>query len=134
MPFLRRRKKKPHKMAAAFGKANMSLEAKDWAGLKAFVELGSSLPRFQKNPTRLFFDGRRGEMRKLGEYFTMVWTGLQVPGVPTLTDVRTALSTYTDKTLQPKEQEGVANMMCHDVVTAKRFYVMQMTPMEAAEN
>ncbi|KAG7473187.1 hypothetical protein MATL_G00093020 [Megalops atlanticus] len=123
-----------HKTAAAFGKAKLPLSIQDWNALKGFLEISKSLPGSERRPKTVFFDQAGKEMTRIGLHFTAVWTHLQLPGEPTLTDVRTAISTYTDKALNPKDRERIASAMCRDVQTAKRFYVPEATAEEAAAN
>ncbi|XP_057193190.1 uncharacterized protein LOC130556322 isoform X2 [Triplophysa rosa] len=57
-----------------------------------------------------------------------------LPGCPTFTDVRTSIASHVKFTHAPENRLKLCKFMCHDVRTADKFYVTNLTAKQAVEH
>ncbi|XP_077091694.1 uncharacterized protein LOC143744159 [Siphateles boraxobius] len=80
-----------------------------------------------------FFTSKPSSCKNLNQYFQEAWAGLDLPGAPTFTDVRTSIATHAKNTHSPGDRQKVSRFMCHDTSTADRFYALNLDAKQAAE-
>lgn len=72
-------------------------------------------------------------MKNLNGYLQKAWQEMGLPGRPTFTDVRTAVSAH-GKNLHPADvRKKMATYMCHDEQTADKFYALSLSRAQSRE-
>lgn len=122
-----------HKTSKKFGAAQLFLWSeefewlKDWVGLRNTAKL-----RPGKNNRLVFFTFGKGPAKDLNSYLKSAWRDMGLPGLPTFTDVRTAVSAYT-KTLHPPRVRKNMTDICHKTETADKFYALSLNPTQSRQ-
>uniref|UniRef100_A0AAV2LWX4 Uncharacterized protein n=1 Tax=Knipowitschia caucasica TaxID=637954 RepID=A0AAV2LWX4_KNICA len=122
---------KQHKTQRYFGEASIPLRADEYRwlhtyiGIRGEVEVGSACT---------FFHISSGQpLLKLPTYFKNQWERFGLGPAPNFNMLRSSVATYSKRQHGRKCYERVATFMCHDPITAKRFY-QASDPAEEAFN
>ncbi|CAK6978026.1 uncharacterized protein LOC115570283 [Scomber scombrus] len=114
-----------HKTAQSYGPASVTLSEELYQHLLDYMDQSKCLPGREKGPATAFFNRLGGTYERMGDNFTREWRRFGLPGSPTLSDIRTAISTAVEHNLDQKERMDVHRSMCHDTATATRFYAIR---------
>ncbi|XP_019211339.1 uncharacterized protein LOC102079580 isoform X3 [Oreochromis niloticus] len=112
---------KQHKTQRYHGEAAVPLYKNEYTWLqrynhiREYIEGGSEASTF-------FHSSSGGVLHRLPEFFKAAWEMMNLGIVPTFNMIRSSCSTYAKRQLGRKSYDRVATFMCHDAVTAKRFY------------
>ncbi|KAI2647251.1 hypothetical protein H4Q32_026407 [Labeo rohita] len=68
------------------------------------------------------------------EYGWEAWKSMGLPGCPTFTDIRTSIASHAKFTHSNKNRLKISKFMCHDVKTADKFYVTNLSAQQAMEH
>lgn len=104
----------------------------------------------------LFFNSSGDEITRMGAFVSRVWSECGLPGSPTLTDIRTAISThvclyvcmYINKLIKTfsisiklfflpltfEDRQKVSQAMAHDITTAGSFTYLRPLPNKPEES
>ncbi|XP_041918422.1 uncharacterized protein LOC121682370 [Alosa sapidissima] len=122
-----------HKTSGSFGRAKLTVTKELWGHLKQFLGLRPKLPGYQFRPSTVFFSCSGAEMLTMGKCVTTAWRYIGLPGKPNLTDIRTAICTYTERNLEDSERKKVAYGMCHSLETSRKFYVPEASAKDCSK-
>ncbi|XP_057184866.1 uncharacterized protein LOC130551313 [Triplophysa rosa] len=122
---------KTHKTNELYGPAQIILKEEEWA--LRFLHLKDQLPG-GLGAKFLFFVSTPNPCKNLNNYFQEAWKAMGLPGCPTFTDVRTSISSHAKFTHAPENRLKLCKFMCHDVRTADKFYVTNLTAKQAVEH
>ncbi|XP_026010597.1 uncharacterized protein LOC113013696 isoform X4 [Astatotilapia calliptera] len=112
---------KQHKTQRYHGQAAVPLYKNEYTWLqrynhiREYVEGGSEAPTF-------FHSSSGGVLHRLPVFFKAAWEMMNLGIAPTFNMLRSSCSTYAKRQLGRKSYDRVATFMCHDAITAKRFY------------
>ncbi|XP_019211334.1 uncharacterized protein LOC102080074 isoform X1 [Oreochromis niloticus] len=112
---------KQHKTQRYHGQAAVPLYKNEYTWLqrynhiREYIEGGSEAPTF-------FHSSSGGVLHRLPVFFKAAWEMMNLGIAPTFNMIRSSCSTYAKRQLGRKSYYRVATFMCHDAVTAKRFY------------
>ncbi|KAJ8390490.1 hypothetical protein AAFF_G00102870 [Aldrovandia affinis] len=117
-----------HKTNRQFGAAQIYLEPTEYRWMRTWVDL-----RKARGPqNNLFFTMTgKGPAKSLLKFFQAAWAEMGLPGRPTFTDIRTAVSTHNHQINDEEVKKLVADYMCHDLKTQNRFYALHHGVQEA---
>ncbi|XP_013884095.1 uncharacterized protein LOC106532549 [Austrofundulus limnaeus] len=117
-----------HKTTKTFGMAQTYLTKEEFAWLERWVELRTRL-----NPPNDYFIWTMSQtaVKTMGKNLKTVWEEMQLPGSPTFTDIRTAVTTYARNTQNKEVRAQMARLMCHDISTAEKFYAIHLNASQA---
>ena len=82
-----------HKTAQSYGPASVTLSEELYKHLQDYMDQSKCLPGREKGPATAFFNRLGGTYERMGDNFTREWRRFGLPGSPTLSDIRTAIST-----------------------------------------
>ncbi|KAL2102370.1 hypothetical protein ACEWY4_001538 [Coilia grayii] len=117
-----------HKTAKVFGAAQLYLQKDEFAWLERWVSMRPKIKPKAQNDL-VFFTAGKGPMKNLNGYFQQAWAEMGLPGKPTFTDVRTAVSAHGKNLHSAEERAEMAKYMCHDEATADKFYAKRSAEM-----
>ncbi|XP_039528819.1 uncharacterized protein LOC120479993 [Pimephales promelas] len=106
-----------HKTNQAFGAAQMAVTETEYQWMAEFLAMREELVG-GGDAHYFFFTSKPSPCKNLNQYFQEAWAGLELPGTPTFTDVRTSIATHAKNTISPGDRHKVARFMCHDTSTA----------------
>ncbi|XP_025760663.1 uncharacterized protein LOC102079840 isoform X4 [Oreochromis niloticus] len=112
---------KQHKTQRYHGEAAVPLYKNEYTWLqrynhiREYIEGGSEASTF-------FHSSSGGVLHRLLEFFKAAWEMMNLGIAPTFNMIRSSCSTYAKRQLGRKSYDRVATFMCHDAITAKRFY------------
>ncbi|CAM4688133.1 unnamed protein product [Leuciscus chuanchicus] len=121
-----------HKTNQAFGAAQLALGEEEYGWLAEFLAMRKELVG-GSNAHYFFFTSKPSSYKSLNQYFQEAWAGMDLPGTPNFTDLRTSIATHAKNTHSPGDRHKVARFMCHDPSTADRFYALNLDAKQAAE-
>ncbi|CAM4733354.1 unnamed protein product [Leuciscus chuanchicus] len=121
-----------HKTNQAFGAAQLALTEEEYGWLTEFLAMRKELVG-GSDAHYFFFTSKPSSCKNLNQYFQEAWAGMELPGTPTFTDVRTSIATHAKNTHSPGDRHKVSRFMCHDTSTADRFYALNLDAKQAAE-
>lgn len=121
-----------HKTAHVFGAAQLFLLAEEFSWIQRWVALRPSIQPKACNDL-VFFTAGKGPMKNLNGYFQRAWAEMGLPGRPTFTDVRTAVSAHGKNLHSPEVRRLMTTYMCHDEATADKFYALSLSNDQSRE-
>ncbi|XP_065096456.1 uncharacterized protein [Paramisgurnus dabryanus] len=122
-----------HKTNQQFGAAQMSLTGEEYGWMTDFLSMRSLLTGGEE-AKYFFFTSKPNFCRNLNAYFQEAWSSMGLTGTPTFTDIRTSISTHAKNTHTADDRHKVAQFMCHDTVTADRFYALNLDVSQATDH
>ncbi|KAL2102325.1 hypothetical protein ACEWY4_001493 [Coilia grayii] len=108
------------------------LQKDEFAWLERWVSMRPKIKPKAQNYL-VFFTAGKGPMKNLNGYFQQAWAEMGLPGKPTFTDVRTAVSAHGKNLHSAEERAEMAKYMCHDEATADKFYALSLNAKQSAE-
>ncbi|CAM4574788.1 unnamed protein product [Leuciscus chuanchicus] len=81
-----------------------------------------------------FFTSTVNICKKLVTYFREAWKSMGLPGSPSFTDIRSSIASHAKYTHSEDDRMKIAEFMCHDVLTADKFYVTNLSTKQAVEH
>ncbi|XP_016146086.1 uncharacterized protein [Sinocyclocheilus grahami] len=122
-----------HKTNQAFGPAQIALTEEEYRWVQRFFGLKDKLPG-RADAKYLFFTSTLNPCKNLNNYFQDAWKSMGLPGCPTFTDVRTSIASHAKFTHSSEDSMKISKFMCHDVRTADKFYVTNLSAQQAMEH
>ncbi|KAL2102333.1 hypothetical protein ACEWY4_001501 [Coilia grayii] len=121
-----------HKTAKVFGAAQLYLHKEEFGWLERWVAMRPKIKPKAQNDL-VFFTAGKGPMKNLNGYFQQAWAEMGLPGKPTFTDVRTAVSAHGKNLHSPEARAEMTKYMCHDESTADKFYALFLNAQQSVE-
>lgn len=122
-----------HKTNQYFGPAQIALTEEEWGWVQRFLSIKDKLPG-GTNPKYLFFTSTPNPCKNLNNYFQDAWKSMGLPGCPTFTDVRSSIASHARFTHSTEDRLKISKFMCHDLRTADKFYVVNLSAQQAMEH
>ncbi|XP_016382922.1 uncharacterized protein LOC107719893 [Sinocyclocheilus rhinocerous] len=122
-----------HKTNQAFGPAQIALTEEEYGWVQRFFQLKYKLLG-GADAKYLFFTSTPKPCKNLNNYFQDAWKSMGLPGCPTFTDVRTSIASHAKFTHSSEDLMKISKFMCHDVRTADKFYVTNLSAQQAMEH
>ncbi|TNN28562.1 hypothetical protein EYF80_061290 [Liparis tanakae] len=110
-----------HKTNREFGGAQIFLSVEEFTWLERWIQLRKHLA--PKNDL-VFATKGDGPVKSLVRHLQTAWAQMGLPGRPSFTDIRTAVSAHAKNHHTAETRIRLARYMCHDTSTADRFYSM----------
>ncbi|RXN14505.1 hypothetical protein ROHU_009048 [Labeo rohita] len=82
-----------HKTNQAFGAAQLALDQEAYGWVEQFLSIWSTLVG-GNDVKYFFFTSKPSSCKNLNQYFQDAWASMGLPGMPTFTDMRTAIATH----------------------------------------
>ncbi|XP_057180265.1 uncharacterized protein LOC130547909 [Triplophysa rosa] len=124
---------KTHKTNELYGPAQIILMEEEYEWALRFLRLKDQLPG-GLGAKFFFFVSTPNPCKNLNNYFQEAWKAMGLPGCPTFTDVRTSIASHAKFTHAPENRLKLCKYICHDVRTADKFYVTNLTAKQAVEH
>ncbi|KAI7789677.1 hypothetical protein IRJ41_005408 [Triplophysa rosa] len=124
---------KTHKTNELYGPAQIILMEEEYEWALRFLRLKDQLPG-GLGAKFFFFVSTPNPCKNLNNYFQEAWKAMGLPGSQTFTDVRTYIASHAKFTHAPENRLKFCKFMCHDVRTADKFYVTNLTAKQAVEH
>ncbi|XP_056298970.1 uncharacterized protein LOC130211950 [Pseudoliparis swirei] len=119
-----------HKTNKDVGGAQIFLTCDEFSWLERWIQVRKNLgPKNQ----RVFVTKGAGPVKNLVRYFQTAWAQMGLPGRPTFTDIRTAVSGHAKNILNKGSRNRLARFMCHDTATADRYYAFMLDRKQARQ-
>lgn len=109
-----------HKTSRKFGAAQFFLTDTEFSWLERWLQL-RQLWKPTTSLVLITHDGR-GPVKNLVRHMQEVWGEMRLPGRPTFTDIRTAVSGHVKIHHQSEVRDELARLMCHSTETANKYY------------
>ncbi|RXN15049.1 hypothetical protein ROHU_028371 [Labeo rohita] len=122
-----------HKTNQAFGPAQIALTEEEYGWVQRFLRLKDQLPGGTE-AKYFFFTSTPNPCKNLNNYFQEAWKSMGLPGCPTFTDIRTSIASHAKFTHSNEDRLKISKFMCHDVKTADKFYVTNLSAHQAMEH
>ncbi|XP_056336106.1 uncharacterized protein LOC130246963 [Danio aesculapii] len=122
-----------HKTNQYFGPAQIALTEEEWGWVQRFLSIKDQLPG-GTNPKYLFFTSTPNPCKNLNNYFQDAWKSMGLPGCPTFTDVQRSIASHARFTHSTEDWLKISKFMCHDLRTADKFYVVNLSAQQAMEH
>ncbi|XP_073695497.1 uncharacterized protein [Garra rufa] len=122
-----------HKTNQVFGPAQIALTREEYGWMERFLAIRKRLPG-GKTAKYFFFTSTTNICKKLITYFREAWKSMGLPGNPSFTDIRSSIASHAKFTHSEDGRMKIAKFMCHDVQTADRFYVTNLSTKQAIEH
>ncbi|XP_060761032.1 uncharacterized protein LOC132870983 isoform X3 [Neoarius graeffei] len=122
---------KEHKTRRTFGDARVPVHANVYRMMKTWMKRREDLQGWE-GP--FFSSSAGGRAPLLLEDFKRTWLDLGFPAPPpTFNALRSSLATHAVKTAGEREAAQIAQLMCHDLETSKKFYKAHPPPKATAQ-
>ncbi|CAM4574988.1 unnamed protein product [Leuciscus chuanchicus] len=122
-----------HKTNQAFGPAQIAVTREEFDWMQRFLKIRRRLPG-GSTAKYFFFTSTSNVCKKLVTYFREVWKSMGLSGSPNFTDLRTSIASHAKFTHSEPDRLKISNFMCHDVQTADKFYVTNLSSKQALEH
>nr|XP_055063051.1 uncharacterized protein LOC129446123 [Misgurnus anguillicaudatus] len=122
-----------HKTNQVYGPAQIVLTKEEYTWALRFLEVKDKLPG-GTTAKYFFFTSTPNPCKNLNNYFQEAWKYMDLPGTPTFTDIRTSIASHAKFTHGNDDREKISKFMCHDVKTADKFYVTNLSAKQAMEH
>ncbi|XP_056589091.1 uncharacterized protein LOC130409250 [Triplophysa dalaica] len=122
-----------HKTNEVYGPAQIVLKEEEYQWAMQFLDVKDQLPG-GKEAKFFFFVSTPNPCKNLNNYFQEAWKTMGLPGCPTFTDIRTSIASHAKFTHNPENRLKISKFMCHDVRTADKYYVTNLTAKQAVEH
>ncbi|CAM4539474.1 unnamed protein product [Leuciscus chuanchicus] len=122
-----------HKTNQAFGPAQIAVTKEEYDWMLRFLKIRRRLPG-GSSAKYFFFTSTTNVCKKLVTYFRHAWKSMGLPGNPNFTDLRTSIASHAKFTHSEGDRLKVSKFMCHDVQTADKFYVTNLSATQALEH
>ncbi|CAM4574994.1 unnamed protein product [Leuciscus chuanchicus] len=122
-----------HKTNQAFGPAQIAVTKEEYDWMLRFLKIRRRLPG-GSSAKYFFFTSTTNVCKKLVTYFRDAWKSMGLPGNPNFTDLRTSIASHAKFTHSEGDRLKVSKFMCHDVQTADKFYVTNLSATQALEH
>ncbi|XP_052002629.1 uncharacterized protein LOC127657771 isoform X2 [Xyrauchen texanus] len=116
-----------------FGPAQIAVTREEYEWMQRFLKIRRRLPG-GSTAQYFFFTSTPNVCKKLVTYFRSAWKAMGLPGSPNFTDIRTSIASHAKFTHSEDNRMKIAKFMCHDVQTADRFYVTNLSVKQAVEH
>ncbi|CAM4574692.1 unnamed protein product [Leuciscus chuanchicus] len=122
-----------HKTNQAFVPAQIAVTKEEYDWMLRFLKIRRRLPG-GSSAKYFFFTSTTNVCKKLVTYFRHAWKSMGLPGNPNFTDLRTSIASHAKFTHSEGDRLKVSKFMCHDVQTADKFYVTNLSATQALEH
>ncbi|CAM4574980.1 unnamed protein product [Leuciscus chuanchicus] len=122
-----------HKTNQMFGPAQIAVTTEEYGWMQRFLKIRRRLPG-GSTAKYFFFTSTSNICKKLVTYFRSSWKAMGLPGSPNFTDLRTSIASHAKFTHSESDRLKISKFMCHDVQTADRFYVTNLSAKQAVEH
>lgn len=121
-----------HKTAHVFGAAQLYLLPEEFGWIERWVAMRPKIKPKAQNDL-VFFTAGKFPVKNLNAYFQQAWKEMGLPGKPSFTDMRTAVSAHGKNIHTPQVRAEMTTYMCHDEATADKFYALSLNMVQSKE-
>ncbi|TNN29881.1 hypothetical protein EYF80_059969 [Liparis tanakae] len=119
-----------HKTNRDFGGAQIFLTVQEFDWLERWLKVRK---RMGSKSERVFVTRGDKPLKNLVRYMQTAWAHMGLPGRPTFTDLRTAVSGHVRNIHNETNRDRLARFMCHSTSTADRFYSLSLDRSQARD-
>nr|XP_023665080.1 uncharacterized protein LOC111842576 [Paramormyrops kingsleyae] len=115
-----------HKTSGSFGRAKIALNNREYLWMQQFVQMRRRLSGYHHNPGTFFFSSSGEPLKKLCELVRKTCLDCGMCRGFSVTEIRSAVATCAQRNLPDDQRRLVAQIMCHSLTTADKFYVAEL--------